>query len=141
MCLRFAGRCSNRQRSGYSLQLLEKVFQVPSFRDTWNTFIGKTLPDYFLQQSVAVLSHCLQHWSALSQPAHLVESQHSFLQQSSFLSQSAQHSVAAFSVFFELLQQLHDAAANIAATIAIAISTFFIIVTFNRFDFILPRRI
>jgi hypothetical protein len=117
------------------LQLLEKVFQVPSFRDTWNTFIGKTLPDYFWQQSVAVLSHCLQHWSALSQPAHLVESQHSFL------SQSAQHSVAAFSVFFELLQQLHDAAANIAATIAIAINTFFIIVTFNRFDFILPRRI
>jgi hypothetical protein len=44
--------------------------------------------------------------------------------------------VAAFSAFFDLLQQLHDAAANIAATIAIAINTFFIIVTFNRFDLI-----
>ena len=89
----------------------------------------KTSPDYFWQQSVAVLSQ-LAHLVE-SQLAHLVESQHSF-----FLSQSAQHSVAAFSAFFDLLQQLHDAAANIAATIAIAINTFFIIVTFNRFDLI-----
>jgi hypothetical protein len=90
-----------------------------------------------LQQSVEVLSHCLQQSPSLSHPAALSQvaalshsahfaASHFVSQHSSFLSQSAQHSVAAFSVFFELLQQ-HEAAANMAATIANVIITFFII--------------
>ena len=124
---------------GKDAKIWKKCSRHPEKKEgAWNTFIGKTSPDYFWQQSVAVLSHCLQHSSCLSQPAHFVESQHSFWQ-SSFLSQSAQHSVAAFSAFFELLQQLHEAAANIAATIAIVINTFFMIISFNGLTSFLRR--
>lgn len=130
-------------RSIHKRNCPEVHFNIPpghscNFHKCRQTFIGKTSPDYFLQQSVAVLSHCLQQSpdlqqsSFLSQSAHFVESQHSFVQHS-FLSQSAQHSVAALSAFLQLLQHEHDAAANIAATMAIDISTFFIIVTIYWF--------
>ena len=77
-----------------------------------------------LLQSTQVLSHC----------AHFVESQHSFSQEASHgfsaLSQPAQsaHSVAAHSpAFSELLLHAHEAAANIAATTANDINTFFMV--------------
>lgn len=92
---------------------------------------AKRFSNNYLQQSVEVLSHCLQqsaafsHVADLSQSAHLSAS-HFVSQHSSFLSQSAQHSAAAFSVFLELLQQ-HDEAANTAAARASVIITFLII--------------
>ena len=73
---------------------------------------AKRFSNNYLQQSVEVLSHCLQQSAAFSHVADL--------------SQSAQHSAAAFSVFLELLQQ-HDEAANTAAARASVIITFLII--------------
>ncbi len=74
----------------------------------------------FLQQSTLTLS----------QAAHLVLSQHSVLQESAFVQPShsvhSVHSVAALA-FFELLLHAHEAAANITATIANVINTFFIV--------------
>lgn len=74
-----------------------------------------------LQQSVAVLSqHAFPHSVALSQPAHFAES-HLVSQHSVF----SQHASAA-SDFLEQLLHAHEAAANIAATIANDITIFFI---------------
>ena len=74
----------------------------------------------FLQQSVAVES----------QPAHLVESQHS-VQSEHFV--ESQHSFASSqqaSAFFSLLHE-HATAAAIAATIANDINTFFMVTNIN----------
>lgn len=85
-----------------------------------------------LQQSVAVES----------QPAHLVESQHSV--QSAHLVES-QHSVcsqhgSAASASFGVLLQAQEAAANIAATIAIDINTFFMVNHFKGLNKTLNRK-
>lgn len=98
--------------------------------------------DYFLQQSVAVLSHPSQHFvssqQALSHSAFLSHSAHFSsvhfsLQHSSLQHLSSQHSVfspqqaSVHSAFLLLLQHEHEAAAIIAATITIDIKTFFIV--------------
>jgi len=66
----------------------------------------------------------LQH-AVLSQAWHAVLSQQAFVE-----SQAAQHSAGASEAFSELLQQAHDATANIAATTAKDINTFFIIIRY-----------
>jgi hypothetical protein len=61
--------------------------------------------------------------AVLSQSAHLVLSQQAFT-----VSQASQHSALQHSAAFsELLQQAHEATANIAATTAMDISIFFIV--------------
>jgi primosomal protein N'' len=75
-----------------------------------------------LQQSVAVLSqHAFSQSAHLSQSAHFVES-HLVSQHSVF----SQHASAA-SDFLQQLLHAHEAAANIAATIANDIKILFIV--------------
>ena len=76
-----------------------------------------------LLQSTHVLSHC----------AHFVESQHSVAQHESAFSQAwsqPSHSVHS-TAFSELLLHAHEAAANIAATTANDINTFFMVTNIN----------
>lgn len=81
-------------------------------------------PDYSaLLQSTHVLSHC----------AHFVESQHSVAQHESAFSQAwsqPSHSVHS-TAFSELLLHAHEAAANMAATTANDINTFFMVTNIN----------
>lgn len=83
-------------------------------------------PDYSaLLQSTHVLSHC----------AHFVESQHSVAQHESAFSQPSHsvHSVHSVhsTAFSELLLHAHEAAANMAATTANDINTFFMVTKNN----------
>lgn len=101
---------------------------------------GNFSEDYFLQQSVAVLSQPSQHsvfspQQAFSHSAFLSQSAHFSSVHFSWQHLSSQHSVflsqheSVHSPFL-LLQHEHEAAAIIAATTTIDINTFFII---NRF--------
>jgi hypothetical protein len=111
-----------------TLQIYTKKDIAPPFVGQYLTGRLKpslsTRPDYSaLLQSTHVLSHC----------AHFVESQHSVAQHESAFSQAwsqPSHSVHS-TAFSELLLHAHEAAANIAATTANDINTFFMVTKIN----------